>query len=335
MKNATKYMLSLLLSIIMGVAVMGSAFAISTSSGTGYTSATVANLNPIINCSSYELVIKTVEGLKVYEYKNTTGVTPNLLRSDALEAYAYTGEGVTFYVNVSDPNGEQDLQTNGAGVDFLLVPQGGSPANPTYTIHAGFDPATSGDDDLTTLTFYAQWTVPAGAHGCFDVYVKARDKHGACTGPIYKGKIFLNPMIGMNVTKDNDASPAPFTGLSFGNVNPGDTNVPANENVVTIHNIDPDGVGTKIAVFVSATSLTQAGGTGIIPAENIKAHLLKANGNPISGTVTLQNNVKVLLWQPLEPCHANALEVNFTLDVPTPLPSGCYGGSVTFYGLGL
>ncbi len=317
---------------------MGSTFAISTSSGTSHTSATVNNLPPVVNCSSYELLIKTVQGAKVYEYKNTSGVTPNLLRSDALEAYAYTGEGVTFYVNVSDPNGEQDLQTNGAGVDFLLVPHGQSPSNPTYVIHAGFDSTTSGDADLTTLKFYAQWTVPAGAHGDFDVYVEARDKHGACTGPIYKGKVFLNPMIGMNVTKDNDATPTPFTGLSFGNVNPGDTNVSADENVVTIHNIDPDGVGTKIAVLASATSLTQAGGTGIIPAENIKAHLLKANGAPVPAwmtPVTLQNNVKVLLWKPLKPCNANALEVNFTLDVPTALPSGCYGGSITFYGLGL
>ena len=335
MKNSTRYILSLLLSIIMGVAVMGSTFAISTTYGTGHTTATVDNLKPVVNCSSYEMVIRTVQGIKVYEYKNTTGVTPGLLRSDALEAYAYTGEGVTFYVNVSDPNGEQDLQTNGAGVDFLLVPQGQSPSNPTYVIHAGFDTSTSGDADLTTLTFYAQWTVPAGAYGCFDVYVKATDKHGACTGYIKKGKIFLNPMIGINVTKDNDAYPAPFTGLSFGNVNPGDTNVPATENVVTIHNIDPDGVGTKIAVFVSATSMTQAGGTGIIPAENIKAHVIKANNMTHSYNTHLQNNVKVLLWQPLKPCHTNALEVNFTLDVPTPLPSGCYGGSITFYGLGL
>ncbi|ACX72518.1 conserved hypothetical protein [Methanocaldococcus vulcanius M7] len=335
MNNFKKYLLSLLLSVIMGIAILGSASAISTTYGTGQTTATVSNLPPVVNSSSYEMTIKTVQGVTVYEYRNTSGVAPNLLRSDAYVPYAYTGEGITFYVNVSDPNGEQDLQTNGAGVDFLLVPEGQNPANPAYVIHAGFDPTTSGDSDLSTLKFYAQWTVPAGSHGCFDVYVTARDKHGVCTGPIYKGKVFLNPMIGINVTKDNDATPAPFTGLSFGNVTPGQQNVSAEENVVSVHNLDPDNVGTKVGVFVSATSLAQVGGTGIIPAENIEADVIKVNNATIHHEITLQNNVKILLFEPLKPGNANALEVNFTLDVPEPLPSGCYGGSITFYGIGL
>ncbi|AIJ06092.1 hypothetical protein JH146_1250 [Methanocaldococcus bathoardescens] len=330
---------------------MGSAFAHS-GYGTGYTEGyntcvTVCNYPPEIDCNSYELKITTLQGWKVYEYKNTTGVTPKLLRSDALMAYAYTGEGVTFYINVSDPNGVQDLQAMGAGVDFLLVPQGGNPKNPTYTIPAGFDPSTT---TSTGATFYAQWTVPAGAYGCFDVYVKARDGkhghgHGKCTRPVLKGKIFLNPMVGIEITKDNDrfepknndgnANYAQFTGLCFGKTTPGATNVSAKENVVTIHNIDPDNVGTQMAVFVSATSMTQSKGTGIIPAENIKAHVIKANNVAQSYSVHLQNNARVLLWQPLKPCDTNALEVNFTLDVPTPLPSGHYKGSIAFYGLGL
>ena len=332
--DLVRWLMALLACIVVGSCMVSSTYALSTGSAGGSTSASVNNCAPIINCSSYSMNITTLQGFLVYEYSQTGGVTPSLFRSNALVPYAFTGEGITFEVNVSDLNGESDL----VGGDVMVILVDASNPYSTMSIHMGFDDATQGDADTTSLRYHTQWTVP-NVYGLYNVTIYAHDKNGANAVPnnIYKGQIFLNPMVGINITGNNTGTPTPFTGLSFGSVNPGQKNVPANENKITIHNTDPDNVGMQLAVAASATSLNSINAGQLIPASCLHANITKANGNPFIPPIyrQFQNNARILLWQPLKPCMANALEMDVYLDVPSPLAPGSYSGSMSIYGLGL
>jgi len=329
-----RLLVALMACIVVGACMISPTYALSTGSSGGSTSANVVNCAPTINCSSYSMNITTLQGFLVYNYSQMGGVTPGLFRSNATIPYAFTGEGVTFEVNISDSNGEADIV--GGDVEVILV----DASNLFNTIHIpmGFDDATQGDNDTLSLRYHAQWTVP-NVYGLYNVTIYAHDKNGANAVPnnVYKGQIFFNPMVGINITGNNTGTPTPFTGLSFGSVTPGQKNVPANENRITIHNTDPDNVGMQLAVAASATSLSSNNAGQMIPASCLHANITKANNNTFTPALyrQFQHNARILLWQPLKPCSTNALEMDVFLDVPSPLAPGSYTGSMSIYGLGL
>ena len=140
-------------------------------------------------------------------------------------------------------------------------------------------------------------------------------------------------MVGIEVVADATGNRTTLSGINFGSVTPGQTDVPAQENTIAIVNTDPDGVGIKIIAAASATSLTGPGGS--IEAENITAEILKANNETQGYSVTMSNAAQVTLFELLKPGVNNELEFNVTLDVPSPLVSGSYSGSMTFYAVGI
>jgi len=318
--------------LVMLVSTVAPVFGATTSTSTT-TTTTVKNVAPHIYDNTFGMQIKTVENWLVYsEYGGV--VNTLLFRGDALVPYAYAGEGVTFYVTIGDDNGEGDL--DGAQVFFILDKDGNlATTTDQITIIAGYDSSTVGDGDPYNLTFFAEYTVDSSAYGKYFIYVKAADEYGiaADNSPVCVGEIFLNPAVGIDVVADATGNRTALSGINFGSVVPGETDVPAEENVIGITNTDPDAVGMKILVAASATSLSGPGGA--IPAENIEAELLKANNQTVSGTITMSNAAQVTLWEALKPGVDNELEFNLTLDVPSPLISGSYSGTMTFYALGL
>ncbi len=286
---------------------------------------TVQNVEPYIHNNTFVMQIYTVQNYKVYEVVGGLAA-PGLIRTNATVPYAFYGEGVYFKINVSDQNGEGDLDNGDVKVvldpDYPYVGNGNE-----IILQAGYNPSTVGDGDQYNLTFQKDWTV-GNQYGLYYIYIMAADEHSlaADDNTICVGKIFLNPAVGID---------ANTTSITFGNVNPGDTNVMAQESPIVVNNTDPDNVGLKVIVGISTTDLTNQNGGGQIPASNMRAHIIQANGITYDYNVTMSSSAQITLFDFLKPGQSNALMFDMYLNVPSPLVSGTYSGSATIYAVGI
>ena len=329
--NIMDYLIHLLSCILIGTVMISPILAEPTSATSATATIGIVNINPVIDSNSYEINIETMQREMVYKYSKAEGVSSSLLRSDANIPYIYTGEYLRFKVDVSDDNGKSDLEYG--NVEFILVKADGD--SDQIVIDAKYEPKT--DANATTLTYYTNWNVVDSAYGLYNITIKAKDKHNMCANngaPIYMGQIFLNPMMEVNIVENGNESPKAFKCITFKNAKPGAKNVPANENPISIQNMDPDNVGMKLRITASATIMKNLEDEGIIPTDRLMIRIISANGKPTDKVIGFDDN-KILIWNALKPGTNNVLKMNILLDVPLPLPSGSYNSTITIYASGL
>jgi hypothetical protein len=328
--NIMNYLIHLISCVLIGTVMLSSVSAEPTSSTSATANIGIINIPPVIDSGSYGMDIETMQKDIVYRYSKDGGVSSNLLRSDAKIPYIYTGECLKFKVDVSDDNGKSDLESG--NVEFTLIKADNSDK---IVINAKYEPKT--DANATTLTFYTNWNVIDNAYGLYNITIKAKDNHNMCANngtSIYMGQIFLNPMMEVNITENGNGSPKAFKCITFGNAKPGTKNVPANENPISVQNIDPDNVGMKLEITASATIMENSEDEGVIPTNKLKIKVMTANGKPTDKVIGFDSD-KVLVWNSLKPGMDNALKMKILLDVPLPLPSGSYKSTITIYASGL
>jgi len=304
---------------------------------------TVKPVQPHIEDGTFSMKIKTINDVEVY---------PTGLRFDCNIPYAFDGEALELWINVSDPNGEQDLVTGNAEVKFYLFKDNNTD-QPPIEIKAGVVASSLADSDNDTATFYASYTVPKASivKGDYYIYVYACDSGSleADNANVYSAAlrenlyytgvhVFLNPTVAYSIN---------VSSIQFGQVGPGDVDVPSLNNTVGITNADPDNVGMKIGVGLALTPLVKAGSDWKIDPSNIDVDTVAMNGTALHTEIsagapdetasldyepTLANSEVVL--NPYLVKSGMSISVNFFLDVPMPLASGDYTGTLTIYAHG-
>ncbi len=260
--------------------------------------AEAANVPPAIDDTSF--------GMKIIAEKE---VYPSGDRASATIPFAFTGEDVIFTIDVTDDNGEEDIQS--AVTIFLSDDESVDGGD----VSVSADAVESTKDGDVRLTVTKTWNVPASEYGKKIILITAEDSGGlsATNSGIKVGEVFINPQIGFEITSSTEEN---IVSLQFAEYPPGTTDVSAYQNPIQIKNNDPDGVGMRIKVLVQGDALVNQDRTGSISISN-----MKVDGASMSTALqTIDEN--------LAPGESNTYE--FSLDYPVPLPAGNYIGTVTF-----
>lgn len=261
------------------------------------TEANATNVPPSIDDTSF--AIKIIAEEEVY---------PAGDRAAATIPFAFTGEDVVFTIDITDDNGEEDIE------DAVTIFLSGDESVDAGDISLPMDAVESTKDGDVRLTVTKTWNVPAYEYGKKNILVTAMDSGGlsANNDGIKVGEVFVNPQIGFEITSGTGED---IGSIQFSEGAPGTTNVSAQDSI-QIKNIDPDGVGMSVNVLVQGEDLVNQNVTGSIPIAN-----MKVDGSPMSTALQTINENQA----PGESStHA------FSLDYPLPLPTGNYVGTVTF-----
>lgn len=258
--------------------------------------AIASNVPPHIDNASFNMEI--IAEKEVY---------PTGERANATIPFAFTGENITFTIDVTDNNGEEDI----AAVTIFLSED--ETVNES-DISISLDAAESTKNGDTRLTFTKSWNVPAFVYGRKNIFITVNDSGGlpSDNNEIKIGELFINPMIGFEIVNSTGGD---VESIQFAESPPGTTNVSA-QDLIRIKNIDPDSVGMKLKVLIKGTDLVNMNGTGSISISN-----MKIDGKSMSTAL-----------QVIDECLApgESKKHVFSLDYPLPLPAGHYVGTVTF-----
>jgi len=258
--------------------------------------AIASNVPPHIDNASFSMEI--IAEKEVY---------PTGERANATIPFAFTGENITFTIDVTDNNGEEDIA---AVIIFLSEDETVNESDISISLDA-VESTKNGD---TRLTFTKSWNVPAFVYGRKNIFITVNDSGGlpSDNNEIKIGELFINPMIGFEIVNSTGGD---VESIQFAESPPGTTNVSA-QSLIQIKNIDPDSVGMKLKVLIKGTDLVNMNGTGSISISN-----MKVDGKSMSTTL-----------QVIDECLAPSESKThvFSLDYPLPLPAGRYVGTVTF-----
>jgi len=258
--------------------------------------AIASNVPPHIDNASFSMEI--IAEKEVY---------PTGERANATIPFAFTGENITFTIDVIDNNGEEDI----AAVTIFLSED--ETVNES-DISISLDAVESTKNGDTRLTFTKSWNVPAFVYGRKNIFITVNDSGGlpSDNNEIKIGELFINPMIGFEIVNSTGGD---VESIQFAEGPPGTTNVSA-QSLIQIKNIDPDSVGMKLKVLIKGTDLVNMNGTGSISISN-----MKVDGKSMSTAL-----------QVIDECLAPGESKThmFSLDYPLPLPAGRYVGTVTF-----
>ena len=259
--------------------------------------AEATNVPPAIDTASF-----------VFSITAEAEVYPGGARATAAIPFAFTGEDIVFTIEVTDDNGEEDIED---GVMIVLSEDESVDAD---DISIPLNAVESTKDGDVRLTFTKTWNVPADAYGEKNILVTAADSGGlsADNSGTKTGVVFVNPQIGFEITTDTgeDVGSIPFAEGA-----PGTTDVSAQDSL-RIKSLDPDGVGMNVTVLVQGEDLENQNAAGSIPIAK-----MKVDGTPMSTAL-----------QTIDECLApdESSTHSFSLDYPLPLPAGNYVGTVTF-----
>jgi len=218
-----------------------------------------------------------------------TGYNFDVHRTYPKIPYSFTGESITFNIDVNDNNGADDIRS--ASI-VLSEDDAVSPDDITIELDNSFNV------NETCKEYTGTYTVKSSDYGLRYIIAVVEDLEGSKAEKLV-GKVFLNPKIGVEIPN--------LTTIDFGVGKPGEIS----NATVTIKNVDPDGVGLKLDVYIKPDSLTN--GYYTIPPEYIKC-----NG------ITLNTNFeKIATIAPNE-----TLTLNLELIRPIPLPAGKYTGNL-------
>jgi len=244
--------------------------------------------------------------IKSFELKifSTEELYPGGVRSNALIPYAFSGEKLSFTVSIFVENNSQTpISTS------VVLSQDDSIDDSDVFVE--LDIVGSSSDDNSSFNFAKEWTVPPSEYGLKKIFIitKLEGNVEVLNNGAPVGEVFLNPEVLWEVTSNGSL----VLSLNF-EASPGSENVQAKENPITVTNLDPSGVGTKLKVFVTGTDLRNNDETAFIPISN-----MKVNEKNLSSTPQLIFVVDA----------GSSATLEFVLDYPTPLPDGVYGGTIT------
>jgi len=291
---------------------------------------TVNNVAPVIDCDSFAMEIASSTGDLLWDGAG------NGVRGALADPYMVDGETLSFTVDVSDTNGESDLETTGTiAVGFFRSTADETDwSNAELVYKLGVDRATMGDSDINEVTFIADKILNEGLDGEYVVYVGASDsfsENPETDGWFFFGDyaddqclvatIYMNPLTGLTIVDGNDNT---FANINFGAQDPGTTDVLAEQNTIKVTNSGDFGAIQDI--LVRTDDMTKAGiylGNSIIPAGNM---FLTSQG--VSAGIDMGNFDMSTEEQPGAKNVPNGDNWMFDLDLdfPATLADGAYEG---------